>query len=103
VDGLRGASSSGACRVLHMFLRTVREQGSDSPFSSDGLRVRGGRSIFLGALLDIREAISDGPPPTRKQFARTPQIVRPLHANGVSVPHRLLKSFSFLSCASTLV
>jgi hypothetical protein len=81
----------------------VRDQGSDSPFSSDNLRVRGGRSIFLGALLDIREAISNGPRPTRKQFARTPQIILPLHANGPPVPRRLLKSFPFLSCASTLV
>jgi hypothetical protein len=42
-------------------LRTVRTKVSDGP------RVHHGWSVFLGALLEVRVAISDGPPPTRGQ------------------------------------
>jgi hypothetical protein len=36
---------------------------------ADGPQVQIGRSVFLGALLEVRMAISDGLPPTRGQSA----------------------------------
>jgi hypothetical protein len=41
--------------------RTVREVRPDSPYNADGPWVEDKRSIFQGAVLEVREAISDGP------------------------------------------
>jgi hypothetical protein len=49
-------------------LRTVRDE-------ADGPRVHHGRSVFLGALLEVRVAISDGPHPPRGQSAQTLRTV----------------------------
>jgi hypothetical protein len=61
--------------------RTVHDE-------ADGPRVHHGRSVFLGALLEVRVAISDGPRPPRGQSARTLRTVR-------LVLSRLPKSFAF--------
>jgi hypothetical protein len=61
--------------------RTVRDE-------ADGPRVHHGRSVFLGAVLEVRVAFSDGLCPPRGQSARTLRAVR-------LVLSRLLMSFAF--------
>jgi hypothetical protein len=43
---------------------------------ADGLRVHHGWSVFLGVVLEVRVAFSDGPCPPRGQSARTLRTVR---------------------------
>jgi hypothetical protein len=54
----------------------------------DGPRIHHGRSVFLGAVLEVRVAFSDGSCPPRGQSARTLRTVR-------LVLSRLSKSFAF--------
>jgi hypothetical protein len=54
--------------------RTVRDE-------ADGLRFHNGRPVFLGALLEVRVAISDGPPPTCGQSAPSSWTVWPVTAD----------------------
>jgi hypothetical protein len=44
---------------------------------ADGPRVHHVRSIFLGALLEVRVAISEGPHPPRGQSVPSSRTVRP--------------------------
>jgi hypothetical protein len=55
--------------------RTVREE-------VDGPRVHHGRSIFLGAVLEVRVALSNGPFPPRGQSAPSSRTVHPDTADG---------------------
>jgi hypothetical protein len=55
--------------------RTVRDE-------ADGPRVPHGRSVFLGAVLEVRVAISDGPCPPCGQSAPSSRTVRPDTADG---------------------
>jgi hypothetical protein len=55
--------------------RTVRDE-------ADGPRVHHERSVFLGAVLEVRVAFSDSPCPPRGQSAPSSRTVRPDTANG---------------------
>jgi hypothetical protein len=54
---------------------TVRDE-------ADGPRVRHGRSVFLGAVLEVGVAFSDGPCPPRGQSAPSSRTVRPDTTDG---------------------
>jgi hypothetical protein len=74
VDGPRGGFQPAVCLVIHVFSfdplamccwlhkvwQIVREVSADGLLRADGPRVGLGRSIFQGAVLEVREAISDG-------------------------------------------
>jgi hypothetical protein len=57
------------CFWLHKVWRIVRKERPDSSCGADGLQVVDGRSITEGAVLEIRELFSDGPPQPRGQSA----------------------------------
>jgi hypothetical protein len=78
-DSPRGGFQSVVCQLLRVFLFafrsihlavcfwlhkvwwTVREVSPGSPFNVDGPRVEDRLSVFQGAVLEVREAISDRP------------------------------------------
>jgi hypothetical protein len=65
------------CGRSVLVCRTVRDE-------ADGPRVDHGRSIFLGAVMEVRVAFSDGPWPPRGQSAPSSRTVRPDTADGPS-------------------
>jgi hypothetical protein len=103
-DSLRGAGRPGVLRVCRVFLsafilirfvqcfwllvvwRTVREVSSDGLLGADGPREEDGRSVFRGALLEVREPFSDSPPLARGWSSLCPRTVHPLLADGPLKP-----------------
>jgi hypothetical protein len=63
------------CERSVLEYRTVRDE-------ADGPRVHHGRSVFLGVVLEVQVAISDGPCPPRGQSAPSSRTVRPDTADG---------------------